>query len=313
VITDALSYLLPAMAFLITCGIVVGSVLLLRGKNPRVDDRLHDLSGKNGPKASSADPVRQLTRSTLPKLSGPLLPSQDEERTRLRSRLLHAGCYGRDAIYVFLGAKMVLMICPMVLGMLVGAVGLLSLFWAVLAGLLGSVIGMLAPGFWLGYRKGQRQASIRNGLPDVLDAVVICLEGGLTLPAAFQRVGSELATAHPLLASEMNIILREVQLGQSIGEALRHFADRADVEEIRSLASVVTQSQRYGASLVKAMRVYSDTFRLRRLMHAEEKAQTAAVKLLFPMLLFIFPAIFIVVLGPAVILIVQMFEEMSKP
>src|SRR5207247_8393608 len=107
-------------------------------------------------------------------------------------------------------------------------------------------------------------------------------EGGLSLPAALQRVASELQAAHPLLAGELAIVQRQVQLGQSTGEALRQFANRADLEEIRGLASVIMQAERFGASLVKALQVHADMLRNKRIQYAEEMAQKAAIKILFP-------------------------------
>jgi tight adherence protein C len=136
------------------------------------------------------------------------------------------------------------------------------------------------------------------------------LEGGLSLPAAFRRLAQELRTTHPLLANEVEIIQREMQLGLSAGEALRQFADRSDLEEIRSLAGVITQAERLGASLSKALRVHSESLRVRRMQAGEEMAQKAAVKILFPTFFCIFPGIFIVVLGPAVFQIMAMFTKM---
>jgi len=139
----------------------------------------------------------------------------------------------------------------------------------------------------------------------VLDIVAVCLEGGLSLSAALARVGRELAHVHPMLANELSIVDREVQMGRTVGDAMRRFADRFDLEELRSLASVIAQTERYGASVAKAFVVYSETMRQRRAQHAEELAQTATVKILFPTLLLIFPAIFVVLLGPAAIQIYQ--------
>jgi tight adherence protein C len=127
-----------------------------------------------------------------------------------------------------------------------------------------------------------------------------------------RRVAGELRTAHPLLATELNIVQREVQMGRSSGEALRHFAERSDLEEIRSLASVVIQAERYGASLVKALRVHAETLRIKRLQQAEEMAQKAATKVLFPTVLFIMPCIFIIILGPGVIQLMQAFPDLNR-
>jgi tight adherence protein C len=141
-----------------------------------------------------------------------------------------------------------------------------------------------------------------------MDVLVICLEGGSSLPLAIRRVSTELRTAHPLLAAELGIMQKEVQLGRTVGEALRHFADRSDLEEIRNLASIVTQVERFGASLVKALRVHADVLRQKRLQQAEEMAQKAAIKMLFPTILFIMPAMFIVVLGPTSLVVLETFR-----
>ena len=170
-------------------------------------------------------------------------------------------------------------------------------------------MGLIGPSFWLDKKKAQRQTSLRRSLPDALDVLVICMEGGLSLPASLQRVADELQTAHPLLATELHIAQRDVQLGRSPGEALRHFGERSDLEEIRSLASVIIQADRYGASLVKSLRVHAETLRLKRRQHAEEMAQKAGLKLLFPTVLFIFPAMFVVILGPAMTRILRVFNE----
>ena len=125
-------------------------------------------------------------------------------------------------------------------------------------------------------------------------------------------MASELRTAHRSLASELNIVQREMRLGRPTGEALRRFADRADLEEVRSLASVIGQAERYGASLAKALRVHGEALRVKRLQYAEEMAQKASIKMLFPTLFFIFPGIFIVILGPAAIQIAEMLSRITK-
>ena len=144
-----------------------------------------------------------------------------------------------------------------------------------------------------------------------MDILVICLEGGLSLPAALKRVSSELKMVHPALAAELGIVQREIQLGRTSGEALRKMGERSDLEEVRSLASVILQSERLGASLVKSLRVHADTLRVKRQQRAEELAQTAATKMLFPTVLFILPAMFVVILGPAVIHIAQVLGRIG--
>ena len=159
---------------------------------------------------------------------------------------------------------------------------------------------MIGPSFWLDDRRKRRQVKLRRALPDALDVLIICLEGGLSFQAALKRVAEEIVSAHPLLGGEFRIVDREIQLGRSPGEALNHFARRADLEEVLTLASVVMQSERFGASLVKSIRTHSDTLRSKRKQQAEEKAQGAATKILAPTLLCIFPAVFVILLAPAV-------------
>jgi tight adherence protein C len=184
---------------------------------------------------------------------------------------------------------------------------------SVLVGLTVGIAGVLAPGFVLDYRKSRRQTMIRRALPDALDVIIVCLEAGLSLPAAIVRVAKELGTAHPMLAAEMTIVHREIQLGVSTGAALRNLADRFDLEELRSLSAVVQQAEKFGASLVSALRVHGDTLRRKRFQLAQERAQKATVKLLFPTVLCIFPAMFVVILGPAAFDIMALFERMAAP
>jgi tight adherence protein C len=256
--------------------------------------------------------MMQFAQTALPKLAKPILPEAGDQRSRLQARLIHAGLYGRHTMGLFLGVKMLLMILPMIGG------GILLLLHAqpptkcAVIALFGSALGMMVPGFWLDWCKGQRQIRLRQALPDALDIIVICLEGGISLQAAFHRVATSLGSVHPLLASEMAIIQREIQLGRTTGEAMRQFADRTDLEEVRSLSAVVLQSEKLGASLVKSLRVFADSFRVKRLQRAEELAQKASTKIVFPTILFIFPAILFVIAAPAVFLLMDLFASFGN-
>ncbi len=286
-------------------------VYFLLSRSGRLDVRLQELAMKPG---SGPNPqgMTQRALSTLPKMGVALVPKNKEERTELQTRLLHAGLYSRQAMAIFLGVKMVLTAGPALLGLAMGLSGLVPAAHGVIFGALLGIFGMIGPSFWLDKRKAARQTALRRALPDAMDVLVICLEGGLSLPAGLRRLASELQTAHPQLASEMNIVQREIQLGRTPGEALRRFADRCDLEEIRTLAVVIAQAERYGASLIKALRVHAETLRGKRLQYAEEMAQKAAIKILFPTLLFIFPGIFIVILGPAAIQLAAMLSNVQR-
>jgi tight adherence protein C len=304
--------LLAVYAFVAASSFVLLVFMLVSGRRNRIASRLEELSrGEGRGPAPEQDTVKQLARTALPKMGAPLLPQDKQERTRLQARLYHAGLYSRQAMLLFLGVKMLLIVSPAVLGILAGVGGLVELQNGLIGGAMLGILGMVCPSFWLDMRKRGRQTTLRRALPDALDVLVICLEGGLSLPSALKRVASELRTAHPVLAYELNIVQREVQLGLSSGEALRQFADRTDLEELRMLASLILQSERFGASLVKALRVHAETLRQKRLFHAEEMAHKAATKVLFPTVLCILPGMFIVILGPAVIQIMEMFSNLT--
>jgi tight adherence protein C len=298
-------------AFLSASSLVLLVCLLAGGRKNRLDTRLKELGGKGGP-APEPDAVAQFARSALPRMGAPLVPRDEEERTRLQTRLLHAGLYSRQAMVVFLGVKVLLMVSPLLVGLAAGLAGLVPTAYAVLTGALLGGFGMVGPSLWLDQRKAARQSALRRALPDALDVLVICLEGGLSLPGALKRVVAELRTAHPMLTAELNIVQREVQLGRTTGEALRQFAGRTDLEEVRSLASVIIQSERYGASIAKALRVHAEMLRQKRLQYAEEMGQKASIKILFPTLLCIFPGVFIVTLGPAVIQVAGLLAQMKR-
>lgn len=290
-------------------------LLFFSGRPSRLDRRLRTLGHGDAPGSESEDAapdaVADFVRTALPKMGAVLLPAKEEERTRLQTRLVHAGLYSRQAMVIFLGVKLLLMVGPVLLGVVLGVLGVIPLEIGLVFGALLGVSGMIGPSFWLDMRKNSRQMTFRRSLPDALDVLVICLEGGASLPSAIQRVSGELRTAHPALAYELTIVQREIQLGRTPGEALREFATRLDLEEIRSLAAVILQSERFGASLVKSLRVHAESFRNRRIMEAEEMAQKAAVKLLFPTVFLILPALFVAVLGPALLMVLELFEGVN--
>jgi tight adherence protein C len=284
--------------------------LLIGGRKSRLEERLR---GLRNPAAEPAreDFLTEFTQSTLPKLGAALLPSDEEERSRLRGRLLQAGLYSRQALPIFLGIKLLLILGPPAIGLVAGLLDLVSIHIGLVSGALLGAFGVIGPSFWLDYRKACRKTALRRALPDALDVIVICLEGGLSLAGALRRVVAELQTAHTELSTELNIVQREIQLGRSPGEALRLFGQRCDLEEVRTLASVILQSERYGASLVKALRVHAETARVKRMQAAEERAQKAVIKILFPTVLCIMPALFVVILAPAVIRVMEVIGKLK--
>lgn len=272
-------------------------------RNGSVDRRVKSLRSDGSSNRSSA---RRRQRNT---------GNKDTHRgpsDGLTERIVQAGLYKKGSMALYSAIRVVLMTGPIVMGVVVGQLGLVSPTLGLVYGLLAGVVGTVAPSFWLDYKKAKRQTQIRRALPDALDVIVTCVDAGLSLPAAISRVSAELRSAHPMLAVEMAICQREIQLGASTGTALRRFSQRFDLEELRSMASVIQQAEKFGASITNALRVHAGSLREKRFQIAEERAQRAAVKIVFPTILCIFPALFIVLAGPAVTRIFQMFDTMAQ-
>jgi tight adherence protein C len=280
----------------------------------------------NDPVSNRVQEIRDGSRGAVPQLvfspAGlvvtPSAPSQaeveaarrarmEDRKPSLRDRLVQAGLYRAYSPATFAIIRGLLAVIPLAVGLASWMMGASSLTIGLAAGLITAGFGTLAPSFWLDYQKNSRQSQLRRSLPDALDVIVVCLEGGLSLTAAFARVAQELGNVHQLLGTELRIVQREVQMGRSTGEALRNFANRFDLEELRSLAAVISQAERFGTSVVKALSVYAETMRIKRHQRAEKLAHQATIKMIFPTLFFIFPATFVVILGPAAIRIYETF------
>jgi tight adherence protein C len=280
------------------------------GDRKRAINRLRAMAEDTAPPSESEAGLAQALRTFLPHLGAKLFPDKESQLASVKQRLRQAGFYHPHALGIFLGVKLALMLgLPLFAAAIPYLAGSLSLNSAIVASLSASAAGMIAPGLWLEKQVANRHRILRHSLPDALDMLVLCLEGGVSMSAAFQRVTSELKIVHPVLGAEMSIMLREIQLGLSAGEALKKMAERCGLSEVRDLASVWLQSERLGASIVKALRVHAETGRQERQQQIEELAQKAAVKILFPTLLCIFPAIFIVLLGPAAFQMAALFAR----
>lgn len=234
-----------------------------------------------------------------------LLPKSQAEVSVAQQRLIRAGYRGDSALKNFYGAKVVV---PLVMCVLVTVTGIAHsspfLVYLLTAGL-----GFLAPDFWLGRKIARRQAAIRRGLPDVLDLLVICIEAGQSLDQATMRTAEELRLAQPAITDELSVVVLEQRAGRPRSDAWRNFAERTGVDSVRNLVSVLLQSEQFGTSAAKTLRIHSDTLRTQRRQKVEEQAAKTTVKLVFPLVFFIFPALFLVTLGPAVITITESFAQ----
>lgn len=233
-----------------------------------------------------------------------IVPKTQAEVSVMQRRLIRAGYRKESAINILYGAK-VLVPLSLCMAVLVSGLGSRNFLFYVFA--LG--IGYLAPDFWLGRAITKRQTRIRLGLPDVLDLLIICIEAGLGLDQALARTVQELNRSQPAISDELGIVVLEQRAGRPRTDAWRHMAERTDLDVLRNLVTMLVQSEQFGTSIAKTLRTHSDTLRTQRVQQVEELAAKTTVKLIFPLVLFIFPCLFLVVVGPAAILISESFGK----
>ncbi|MCK9228794.1 MAG: type II secretion system F family protein [Syntrophorhabdaceae bacterium] len=303
-----LTYFIPVLIFGITLIVVLGIIqyasYLKRHRDVlrKIEEEGHDK--RETPNLTLKDRARQvfvrLTRGL-----GPLAkPKGEEEVSQLRRRLLHAGL-GRfkNIVMMFYGSKVLLTILlPVLFAFFKFSVftrmrpTMFMLLIVVLA-----LAGFYLPEIWLKIRINSRKDQITRGFPDALDLMVICTEAGMGLDSTINRVGEEMKLRHPALSEELKILMLELRAGKLRRDALRNLAMRTDSEDVQSFVTLLIQTEKFGTNVAQAMRVQADSMRTRRAQKVEQLAATLAVKLLFPTILLIFPSLFLVLLGPALI------------
>lgn len=259
------------------------------------------------------DRISVLLEKTSPVLAKPLEPKSTEEMTRLRQKLMMAGFRSPLAPTVFLGAKF---LCLMIGLLLVGGFILVSTpkgpqGWGTVALIVGGFFYL--PDLVVWYRRRHRQEQIFHGLPDALDLMVVCVEAGLGLDQAMRKVAEEMKRTYPVIAEEFGVTNFQLQIGRPRSEVFQELGTRTGVNDLKMLTGVLIQADKFGTSIAHALRTQSEMMRTRRRQLAEEKAAKTAVKLIFPLVLFIFPAIFVVLVGPAAITIIrELFPLMGR-
>ncbi len=285
--------------------------LLLAARQGKLGRRLQELMGTETTNSDMG--FSDFAQKTLPKLGAVVVPKDEAHQSKLRASLTHAGFYTPQALPVLLAIKLLLTFGPLVVAGALYFVGpaepkmvnvgsfRLPMFqtFLLLGGAFCSILGNVVPSLWLDARIRSRQMALRRALPDAMDLLVVCLEAGMSLPASIQRVSDVLGHVHPVLGFELKIVDRSMQLNMPPGTALLQFGRRCNLEEIRRLAAVVTEAERLGGGMGRTLRVHAETLREQRSQRAEEMAHKAAVKVLFPTVALIFPAMFIIILGPA--------------
>jgi tight adherence protein C len=224
------------------------------------------------------------------------VPKSPQSMNRVQRMMLSAGYQGEWPAVVFVVVQLALPLSVFALGVFLFGRGTAMIF----SGLAGAGAYMV-PTFWLGQKIEQRRTEIRNGLPDAIDLLIVCIEAGSGIDQALARVGEELAIAYPSLAREFDMICAEMRAGKPRMEAFKNFAERTKIDDVRSLVAMLVQTDRFGTSLGQALRTHAETSRTKRRQRAEEKAAKLGVKLLFPLVFCLFPAFYLVVLGPSMV------------
>jgi tight adherence protein C len=266
--------------------------------------------GSLAPAAGSLDVASpgSLTEGRDPNLArwSMLLPKSAKDMSMLERRLASGGYRSAWAPVVYRGAGLAVpVLCVLVVLALSGIANRTG--WAVAA--IAGVAGFLAPGFFLDHKVSQRRKQIRNGLPDVIDLLIVCLEAGSSLDQSVVKVSEELAIPYPALAEELRVLTTETRAGKPRLEAFKNLAQRTKVDDIRELVAMLVQTDRFGTSVAQALRTMADEMRTKRRQAAEEKAAKVGVKLVFPLVFFMFPALYVVILGPAVLKFIQVFSR----
>jgi tight adherence protein C len=259
----------------------------------------------NLPAASS--PQRQHLAKFLGVLGEASKPKDAEELSHVRQRLIRAGYRHNEAPVILYGIKLCgTILFPILFALFrIWFLSTLPSMQTLVLFVLSALVGFYLPDLLIQISIRHRQQKILEGFPDALDLMVVCVEAGLGLDAAIDRVGEELKLSHKILSEEFRLLSLELRAGQSRHNALRSLSSRVDLEDVQNLVTLLIQTDRFGTSIAQTLRIYSDSMRVKRHQRAEEMAAKLPVKLLLPLIFFIFPSLFVVILGPAVIQIIR--------
>jgi tight adherence protein C len=298
--------LLPLLAFVFASLLITaGALALAPNASLTVERRLGEVTGTDARPAAAHDGYRRAVIDGLKRI-GNIAPRSVSESGKLQQKLIHAGFRNREAIILFFGIRL-----AVALSLFVLVATPVFMKPSLSLGLVACAIGYVLPGMALGRLAKRRQHRVRLGLPDALDLLVVSVEAGLGLDQAIQRVGTELAFAHPDLCDELRLINFELRAGKGRAEALTNLAERTGVDDVTSLVAMLVQTDKFGTSVAQSLRVHSDTVRTKRRQRAEEAAAKTGVKMVFPLVFCIFPSIWVVTIGPAAIKFIQVLMPIA--
>jgi tight adherence protein C len=296
---------------------LLGVYWLLYKPQSAATERLRRMSGPKTASASNisvaAMPDDRPATEIAQRLAEPLnklLPPSATEAKKLQKQLMHAGYRSAEAPIVYRALQLTSMAGFPLTVAGVCALTARPLQSALIYIIIAFVAGFFLPRYFLGRSIKKRQRLVRWGLADALDLMVVSVEAGLGLNAAMVKVSSELKDVHPPVADEFELANLEIRVGRERDEALRNLAERTGVDDLHSLVAMLIQTDKFGTSIAKGLRVFSDSLRTKRRQRAEQEAQKAAVKLLFPLACFLFPTLFIAILGPAALNLIDTLGKM---
>jgi tight adherence protein C len=268
---------------------------------------IRNRTGRSATKKTRGEQLLQLLENKSDELSKPLQPKTEKDINKLRQRLTEAGYRKDNAVAMFLSIRVLATVVIFLLG---GGITLIITGFsesALMPLIVSAGIGLMLPNFVLDYLASARKLQIFRGLPDALDLMVVCVESGLGLDQAMRKVAEEMKKSYKVIAEEFGLCNLHLQMGRTRSQVLQELGSRTGVDDLRALGSTLIQADKFGTSIAQALRIQSDAMRTKRQQIAEEKAAKTAVKLIFPLVLFIFPGIFVVLVGPAGI---QMARDM---
>ena len=294
-------WLLTILTFFATVGVVVALVYALTPGEVSIATRLARIAGVSAPaheEQKFTERQKERVRDTLANV-GKLLPPPPTtaKASRVQKLMIRAGYRSPEALMAMRGVKILFPILTLTGMYFSGAYR----FNIVLVPIAALGLGYLLPDMWLTWRVSARQHELRKALPDALDLLVICVEAGLGLDQALLRVSQDMRISHQALSEELQLVNMQMRVGKSRLDALRELSERTGLADIKALVAMLIQTERFGTSIAQSLRVFSDDMRLKRRQRAEEMSAKTSVKMVPPLVFFIFPALMVVILGPAII------------
>lgn len=292
---------------------------LVAAKKSRSEERLEALSnpnrgkGRDGRGGKKSDRMTRMLEKATPALAKPLAPKKEKDAIKLKDKLSYAGFRHESSATIFLGLKFALTVFALITS---GAFVALNSDFSkatIIKAVAVTGLSFYLPDMVIMYLASRRKKKIFLGLPDALDLLVVCVEAGLGFDQAMRKVAEEMKKSHRVIAYEFALCNMQFQMGRTRAEVLHDLGSRNGVDDLKALAAIIIQADKFGSSIAQALRVQSDSMRTRRRQLAEEKAAKTAVKLIFPLVLFIFPGIFVILVGPAAITMInEMLPAMGK-